>query len=140
MLIYSHCSMCSVLLCFVRHMRYWRTNRLEVAVLGWSAHRGTCISPSFLDEKRQIPYRRRTAWGKSCYQLRLRVQLSQHDAPIKGSPSFLPNEVHIESYTYNHCCIYMYKLAPRVRQAAWEREEEAGGMRPMAWGWNVDEE
>ena len=36
--------------------------------------------------------------------------------------------------------VHRYKLALRGRQAARGREEEAGGMRPMTWGWNVDEE
>ena len=33
-----------------------------------------------------------------------------------------------------------YKLALRDHQAARGREEEAGGMRPMTWGRNFDEE
>ena len=36
--------------------------------------------------------------------------------------------------------VHRYKLALRGRPAARGRGEEAGGMRPMTWGWNVDEE
>ena len=36
--------------------------------------------------------------------------------------------------------VHRYKLARRDCQAAREREEETGGMRPMTWRWNLDEE
>ena len=36
--------------------------------------------------------------------------------------------------------LHRYKLALRDRQAARGREGEAGGMRPITWGWNFDEE
>lgn len=32
-----------------------------------------------------------------------------------------------------------WKLVNALK-AAWGREEEAGGLRPMTWGWNVNEE
>eukprot|EP00904_Undaria_pinnatifida_P006009 jgi/Undpi1/2538/HiC_scaffold_13.g05917.m1 len=36
--------------------------------------------------------------------------------------------------------VHRYRLALRDRQAARRREEEAGGLRPLAWGGNVDED
>ena len=33
-----------------------------------------------------------------------------------------------------------YRLALRDRQTARGREEGPGGLRPITWGWNVDEE
>ena len=36
--------------------------------------------------------------------------------------------------------VYRYRLSLRDRQAARGREEESGGLRPLAWGGNVDED
>ena len=36
--------------------------------------------------------------------------------------------------------VHRYRLALRDRQAARGREEEAGGLRPLAWSGNVDED
>ena len=45
-------------------------------------------------------------------------------------------------YVTTHVAIWRrvnrYKLALRDRQAARGRKGEAGGLRPMIWGWNVD--
>ena len=36
--------------------------------------------------------------------------------------------------------VHRYRLSLRDRQAARAREEESGGLRPLAWGGNVDED
>ena len=36
--------------------------------------------------------------------------------------------------------VHRYRLSLRDRQAARGREEESGGLRPLAWGGNVDED
>ena len=41
---------------------------------------------------------------------------------------------------YRYTTDNRYKLAPRDSQAAGGRNEQAGALLPMTWGWNVDEE
>ena len=57
---------------------------------------------------------------------------------MQGAP--IPNHQSVTAQVAISRRVHRYRLSLGDRQAARGREEEARGLRPLAWGGNVDED